>query len=177
MRCGNCGNEMPQGVASCYVCGQPLQSDAQPYMPMKWFKFLIYFGLFFGAFTNFLTGINLITGNIYGSDKELVYSVFENLQTMDMIMGALLIGIAALGVYTRFRLSGFRKDGPAMVQVMYAAGAAFQLIYALSVQAVLPSSAALELDFSSMYSGAITGVIMIFVNRSYFAKRAHLFVN
>ena len=36
-------------------------------MPMKWHKFLIYFGLWLGGISNALTGLGLVTGGAYGS--------------------------------------------------------------------------------------------------------------
>lgn len=177
MKCTNCGNEVPQGSNQCYICGQPVQQTLQPDYPMKWFKFLIYFALFLGAFSNFMSGIGFITGSVYGSSKELVYEVYEGLKPIDTIAGVAMIALAAFGIYTRIRLAGFYKNGPTMVLAMYAGAAALNLVYALAASSVIHSTSSVKVDLTSVYSSIIVSAIMIFANRTYFAKRADLFVN
>lgn len=217
MKCGNCGNDVPEGGVYCNACGQPVQPNYQqpnypqpnyqqpnyqqpnyqqpnyqqpyyqqpyypqpqntvPYQGMGWFKFLIYFALFFGAFVNLMTGISFLTGSIYGGDAEWVYAVYDGLQSLDMILGCVLICIAAFGVFVRFRLSGYYRNGPAMLMGLYGGVVLFDLVYIVGVGMILPEYVMEEIDFTSTYSAMITGVIMIFVNRVYFKKREHLFV-
>jgi len=44
--------------------------------PLKWFHFLIYFGLFFAALVNVANGLLYMTGAAYGSSRDTVYSTF-----------------------------------------------------------------------------------------------------
>ena len=63
--------------------------------PMKWHKFLIYFSLWFGALANVVSGLRYITGTVYGADSERVYSVFPSMKSIDLVMGVILICMAA----------------------------------------------------------------------------------
>jgi hypothetical protein len=122
-----------------------------------------------------ISGISLLTGSVYGEDAALVYEVFDNLKMIDVIFGVLLIALAAFGVFTRFRLSGYYKNGPLMLIALYAFGIVANLGYMIAAYAVLPEMVTNELDLSSTISSAVTSVAMIVINFSYFKKRSHLF--
>jgi hypothetical protein len=191
MFCPNCGAQIIDDSAFCPYCGTsnkavpqstfrpqpaaaPMVAD-QP--PMKWFKFLIYFGLFVGALSNAATGIQMLTGSAYGDNKELVYSFADGLQTLDMIIGIVALSLAALGIYTRFRLSGYHQNGPTLLLLTYAGSIAINAIYFIGIHMVLPDFILESTDTSSLISGSIVSVIMILVNHTYFKKRASLFEN
>ena len=144
---------------------------------MKWFKFLIYFGLFAGAAWNALSAIGFLTGSIYDGQAKLVYRFFDGLQTLDMIAGIGLLVTAALGIIARFRLSGYRKNGSTILNCVYLCVAIVQLIYIIGIYVILPESAHEALEFSSAYASIAVSIAMVSVNTTYFKKRAHLFVN
>lgn len=85
---------------------------------MKWFKFLIYFALFAGAVINLAYGITYISGDIYEiqtngqATSEMVYSLFSGLKAVDVFYGVVMILIGGFSIFTRFRLSQYRKNGP-----------------------------------------------------------------
>lgn len=145
-------------------------------LPMNWFKFLIYFSLFAGAVLNVISGLQLFTGAHYGGVADYVYAVFDGLQAVDVLVGLGMIALAAFGIYTRFRLAGYRKNGPKMLTYTYLAGLILSLLYLIAVHIVVPEIAG-EVNFTSYIISAVTSVIMVFVNREYFRKRAALFVN
>lgn len=198
MFCPNCGAELAKESRFCTYCGsavnqqpqqpqqeqqeqqeRPVNPPQQPQETLKmgWFKFLIYFGLFAGALINISTGMQLVTGLIYGEDADLVYRYFDGLQTLDVIVGLCLIAIAALGVYTRFQLSSYRAKGPKFLNYVYIGSAAINLIYLIGVYVVLPAEAAATLDSTSTITSIVVSVAMVFANTKYFAQRSHLFVN
>ena len=191
MFCPNCGAQISDDSAFCPYCGTPDQAAPQSTFrpqpaaaplvadrpPMKWFKFLIYFGLFAGALSNALSGIQMLTGSAYGESKELVYSFVDGLQTLDMIIGVAMLCLAALGVYTRFRLSGYHQNGPKMLLLTYAGSIAINAIYYFGIQLVVPDTILESVDTSSLFSNSIIAVVMILVNNTYFKKRASLFEN
>ncbi len=149
--------------------------------PMKWFKFLIYFALFFGAFINFVFGFNYITGGIYFSQTngqvtaEMVYGTYgAGLKVLDVIQGILMIAIAAFGVYTRFRLSKYRTNAPLCVYVLYGAGAALTLLYNIALLVVTGLN---QLTSVSSITSLVVTVGFILLNYAYFTKRKDLFVN
>lgn len=158
-----------------YYQNQPMVEQNQ--LPMKWFKFLIYFALFAGAVLNVISAIPMLTGSIYEGSADLVYAMFEGLQAVDMLSGLLMLATAAIGVYTRFRLAKYCQNGPKMVTVLYIMAVAVNLFYLIGVSAVLPEAVLESVDMTSSITSIVTSVIMIFVNRTYFQKRAHLFVN
>lgn len=158
-----------------YYQNQPLTEQYQ--LPMKWFKFLIYFSLFAGALLNVVSAIPLLTGSVYEGAADLVYAMFEGLQAVDMLAGILMLATAVVGVYARFRLAKYCQNGPKMLTVLYIMAAAINLFYLIGVSAVLPEGVMESVDTTSSITSIVTSVIMIFVNRTYFQKRAHLFVN
>jgi len=155
---------------------QPYQPNFASQLPMGWFKFLIYFSLFASAVLNFINGVLLVTGNIYGDGSELVYYVFNSLKPIDMLTGVSLILLAALCIYTRFRLSGYYKNGPQFLNVLYILVCAIYLIYIIAVNVIVGSEIDMGSSFSSLIIQIITSIVMVIVNSNYFKKRAHMFV-
>ncbi|MBR5239177.1 MAG: hypothetical protein IKW04_01200, partial [Clostridia bacterium] len=144
--------------------------------PMKWYKFLIYFSLFAAAVLNLSTGIQLLTGAHYQGDAELVYEVFAGLKSVDMMMGIASIAFAVFALYTRFQLSGFRKNGPAVVVAFYAFSAVLNIAYLIGLNSVIPAEVIGQLNTSSFFSSIITSAVLVVANKVYFDKRKHLFV-
>ncbi len=161
------------------------QTDAAPQpsgsydMPMKWHKFLINFSLWAGAVMNVGSAIMTLTGAHYGVSSDevaMIYRFYDGLKIVDVLMGLACLAVAALLIVTRFSLAGFKANGPKLLMISYAAGAAVSLLYLLIAAAVtkLPFT---DLVDSSSISSIITSVAMIFVNKAYYDKRASLFVN
>lgn len=197
MFCNKCGTQLAEGAVFCGNCGTPVQQPAQQTPPqpaqqpqttytppsaplqaepsMKWFKFLIYFGLFAGAVINLINGIGLVTGSIYEDAKDLVYAMIEDLEAFDTIMGMFGIFLALMGIVVRFQLSGYKAKAPQAITALYVGVALFDLAYVIGLNSVLPEAILAEIDFSSSYGSLVGSAAMIFVNYSYFKKRAHLF--
>lgn len=151
-------------------------SQAKPTgQPMKWFKFLIYFGLFAGALLNLVNGSIQLTGEQYGGYKEFVYSRFAALQAVDIIFGILLILLAIFGVYTRFQLSSYRRNGPTCLNVLYIANIILSLAYLIAASALTQINI-VELGGASMITSLVVSICMVVVNTIYFKKRSQLFV-
>lgn len=164
---------------------QPYYAPQQPYytpvaqapaMAMGWYKFLIYFALFASAVLNAISAISMLTGAMYDGSAKLVYAFFDGLKTLDTLMGIGLLVLAALAIYTRFRLSGYRKNGPAMLNTVYLVVAGLQLMYIIGAYSILPEIVAKELDITSPIISIVVSVAMVAVNTTYFKKRKHLFV-
>ncbi len=188
MYCYKCGAENENTAKFCRACGADLSTAQAPHQPsipaqqdpalkMGWYKFLIYFSLFAGAVLNVFDAISLLTGGIYGGEAELVYSVFDGLKSLDAFIGITTLGLAGMCIYTRFRLSGFYKNGPMMLNITYIASLAVNLIYIIGVSSIVPDILSDASTVSSEVSSMITAIVMIFANTVYFKKRSHLFVN
>ena len=202
MFCSNCGANLADGARFCSHCGTTIAVPQQPQDPqpqyqqpqyqqpqyqqplnqtavlgMNWYKFLIYFGLFAGAVINAINGIMTMTGAQYDGSAKLVYRIIDGLQMLDIIYGIALLAIAALAIYARFRLTGYRKNGPQMLNIVYLAVAVAQLAYIIGLYVVLPERVMDEINISSSIGGVIGSGIMVAINTTYFKKRAHLFTN
>ena len=81
--------------------------------------------------------------------------------------------LAVLLIVARFALAGYKKNGPKLLVIAYAANIALALIYPIMVAAVTGLSFGDLFDVSTLISSGI----MLVVNKIYYDKRAHLFVN
>ena len=86
-----------------------MQEPIYDELPMKWYKFLIYFALFFAAIIDLINGIKYISGNQYGSTylNELVYIKFPTLKPIDIMMGIVMILIGIASIITRCHDTSF----------------------------------------------------------------------
>lgn len=143
---------------------------------MKWFKFIIWVQLFLNAILNLREGITALTGAQYDGMAERVYRFYENLKIYDTIYGVAVILLAAYAIWVRFKLSGFKKDGPMMYFICLGANIVIPLIYVALASGEIGVSMGDVLSNGS--STTIVGsIIMLVVNIVYFKNRKHLFVN
>ena len=149
---------------------------------MKWFKFLIYFGLFFGAVANLVYGISHINGAIWkistGNlvDAQDMYRVYgSGLKALDIFAGVGMLGCAVLQIVTRFSLAGFKKSGPTLVTACYAVGMVISAVYSIGVMAIA-SDSGIEIGTSSMFAELAINLAVLGANITYFKKRSHLFI-
>lgn len=158
-------------------------SDPADYK-MKWFKLLIYFSLFASAIFNCFNAWRYLTGSVYESLGDIyelygsnagaaVYYVYPGLKAADVVYGIAVIAIAVFSVYTRFQLSGYKKNGPMCLLVLYAFNAIVAVVYVLAGSAIIGQNC---MDASTIATVA-SSVVMILANRTYFNKRKSLFVN
>ena len=159
--------------------------------PMKWYKFLIYFALFAGGVINFVNAINHLTGNIWatqGTSAKAVYQICENLSLYDKIFGIMLIAIAALQIYTRFALAGYKAIAPRLLYGVYASAAVATTLYNLlainEIKASFAgwlSTAQIELMTDDIVTeigiNIAVSCLFIVLNTIYFNKRKSLFRN
>lgn len=143
---------------------------------MKWHKFLIYFSLWAGAVLNLLNAVQYLTGSIYGSGSEanLVYAYYDGLKAVDMLMAMLLIVISVFSIVTRFALAGYKARGPQMLMGLYLINMIAAVFY-LVIASVVTGISLGDLVDSSTISSLISSIAMVFINKSYYGKRAHLF--
>lgn len=152
---------------------------------MAWYKFIIYVQLWASAVVFIGAGITVLTGAHYRGGASLVYSMLSSLHVIDILFGISLLLFAVFCVVTRYDLARFRRQGPTRYLWVYGLSILIPLVYLIAVFAVLSG-------YSSMFSlsslipsdsvieiivYAVFDVIMIIVNKIYFDKRKHLFVN
>ena len=175
MYCKNCGTKLPEDAAICPVCRTlvkdtpPLPADpatlSQNTHPMEWHKFLIYFQLYLAAILNALNAVQNFAGLFSDPDGFGAWSAIY------IFYGVAYAVMAVLAIYTRFRLSGFRQNGPKAYMIFLCVNCALNalnLVNVIGTEIYAVSSAA---------SALITTVVMIILTNIYYKKRADLFVN
>ena len=196
MFCTNCGKELPKGVKFCDNCGAqqevsevqhqgtqpayypPAENPVQPELPMKWYKFTIYFALFAGSVTNVISAIMSFTGanyTMYDLDPEMVYSFYDGLQGFDICYAVILIVLAVFGLYVRQNLAKFKKNGPMLKYILGAASSVVSAIYTIGSTIIIGDD--LSTVIGSVIGMIIGTVIPLYCEIKYFTKRKHLFVN
>ena len=143
---------------------------------MKWFKFIIYFQLFANALLNLVNAVTVFTGAHYQGSADLVYSVFPAERAVDIIYGILCLALAAFGIYVRFLLAAFRRNGPGLYLGLIAANILVPVLYMLFSSLVTHIPLTSLLDLNGILSLA-ANVIMLVVNKIYFDRRKDLFVS
>ena len=192
--CSKCGSQINDETQRfCLKCGTALQTTegnnvgygysipAKPEYPMKWFKFLIYFALFFGAFLEFCFAISYFTGSIYFSQTngqvsaEMVYGMYgAPLKILDVLYGVVTLGAAVFSIVTRFRLAKFKANGPKCLYILYIVGGLAGLVYNIGVSMITGVSGIFN---SSFISSIVATAIVVWANYKYFSKRDELFNN
>ena len=88
MFCSNCGKNLNGSETFCSGCGHAVHgSEAEPTavpytqspaLPMKWYKFVIYFQLFAGAVLYVYDAFQYATGMVYGGFQTagMVFTVY-----------------------------------------------------------------------------------------------------
>ena len=132
---------------------------------MKWFHFLIYFVLWLNAIVCALEGIAVLT---------------VSTGIVDMVYGGAMIAFALFCIITRSRLAKFKKGAPANLYAFYILGN-IVLVLAYNIASLALAGALNELPTMLLdpeFIGGIVGtIIIIAINKVYFGKRKHLFVN
>ncbi len=152
--------------------------DYRQIVPLKWYKFIIYFQLFAGGVINIISAFNYLSGNSYGINTEKIYSVYQGLDLLDKIWGFLSV---IMGVYcfkVRQDLAKFKTNGPKNYLNILRINCYGSLIYKLLVLITLYSYWDPTTRASSLLSYVISfaiGLIFISLNKTYFGKRQFLF--
>ena len=116
---------------------------------MKWYKFLIYFGLIVSPILNLVNAFNYITGNIYSSQTNgevsaaIIYAYYGlGLKVLDVLYGVLMIGFAVLALVLRNKLANYKSDSLKYIKIFYSLLAVIPFSY--SRNAVTSSSTSIS---------------------------------
>ena len=175
MYCKNCGTKLPEGAAFCTICGAqventaPLPADPATLPPsthpMKWHKFLIYFQLFLAAILNALNAVQYFAGLFSDPDGFGAWSAIY------IFYGVAYAVTAVLAIYARFRLAGFRQNGPKVYMVFLGFNCVLQVLNLVN------ATGSDIYTLSSAVSALLTIAVMMILTSIYYKKRADLFVN
>ena len=163
------------------VAGAPYPAAAaEP--PMKWYKFVIWVQLFLnalmlavttfqlaqGAFT-FVSGVFPSFAAAYGyvPGEWVLFTVFN------AVFAVLFCALAVMCIVVRQELAAFKRVGPMHYYVLMGAIIGVQLLY-IVIQSLMMGTLLMN---PAAFSGLFFAVALIFINKAYFDKRMHLFVN
>lgn len=186
--CQYCGSQIPDDSKFCPNCGANVEvsniqaasfqmnesmDERKQKMPMKWYKVLIYFALFTGAIMNISTGVRSLTGMQYGDNSTLVYAYFSSLKTIDIIMGVACIALGIFAIIVRQKLAHFKSDGPKMLIFLYGLNVVASVLYLAMAMMIVGSDV---ISLTDILPSIVSSVVMILINKIYFDKRKHLFI-
>ena len=196
-QCINCGSSLPDHATHCSTCDTPQYSqnptvpgaDPMPTLGMKWYKFLIYFALFFTAFVNVVG----VVENIHSIRQLLPFQgavgyvddLIRSTTILISLYSAACLGFALWALIVRRKLARFCADGPKQLILMRLFGAVTTIVYIVAAIVIMNNAqeAARMQVFNisglieEAVSTVITTIVWILVNKSYFEKRSHLFFN
>lgn len=153
--------------------------------PMKWYKFLIHFGLFAYAAIILLSAFSYIFGNVYfkydpehheiiNRNSEL-YAEYSILKTVDIIHGVALLIVAAFALLSRSALARRNENGPKTLYLLIGGEACFGAIHSVLQLIILGGDAPTEW-YTVILTLAVFALIL-FLNRLYFERRSELFTD
>lgn len=153
---------------------------------MKWFKFLIYVELFLSAVSSLFGAYLYLTGAHYGTGMaDAVYTYYGmGLRVFDRIIGVYCIALAVFTIIVRQRLAKYKAGAPALYLTLLVLRAVYTLVYIVGVYRLTgifvagayPSQLTPEDIFGAIFGFTLI-IAAFFANKTYFDKRASLFVN
>lgn len=184
MYCEKCGTFIPDEARFCPGCGQPVMNAAritQPgeELPMRWHKFLCYFLLWLGALMNVGNGVEYLRGSLF---EEEIYLHLPGLRALMVVFGLASFLFVAAVVFTAVSLLRYKKNAPRYLMWTYVLNGVVTVLTMVSLSAELirggADPAAVFNFFGSRAIGSVIGsVVIILINKTYYDKRSHLFVN
>lgn len=190
MKCSYCSSEVQDSVTVCNQCGAALndtvQSNSAPNdsiqnvnLPMKWYKFLIYFLMFANAILKLADGIFCLIGFDGGVVSEVLFEgcMFTGkYRAIDIVYGIVCIVMSGVILYVRNKLAKFKKDAPRIYIFYDIISSVIYFIYNLLIMIILENA-----DISSVIGELIGTVVgeslFVYFNVIYFKKRKHMFIN
>ena len=193
MYCKNCNREYDDGVSICEECGallsdgngQPTESHLpEALMPMKWYKFLIYFLLFAMALLDFVSGLFGMLGNYLYLDEagkditDFVHTVYPGLKMLDAAYGAGTVMVSFYALFVRFKLSEQKKDALKSFYMYCAIPVIMTAVRDVIGYLIVDPKVLKVSNFQpiSMMLTFAVGAVYFYLNVIYFRKRKQMFI-
>ncbi len=148
---------------------------------MGWFQFIIWFQLFASALSVFFTGAACITGSQYKDDNgnfvsALVYNKYQGLEMLDKLYALCCFALVIYTIYVRFRLAGFKKNGPKCYYIYLIISMVMSLVYVIGA-IVITGISLRRFNLTSYAISFVINIVMLLINYVYFNNRKDMFVN
>ncbi len=147
------------------------------YLPMKWYKFLIYVGLPLGMLYNLGRAISFFTGSDYGDNKELVYAVYKSLQVIDILAGIWALIAMVLGGITIVSMSQRKRKAPLVLYGFQIGNIIVSVIYWLTSYCIVSETFDIPYMIGYLIGYLAVSGVFFLCNFKYFQKRRYLFVH
>lgn len=152
-------------------------TNTPPQHPLKWHKFLCYFGLWVGALFSIIAAVTIFSGAHYGlqSNVSFVYSMYGSLKIIDILFGLAYIELALYTVNTALQLMKFKANAPGKLMILYILNAVVPSAQILLTAMVtgIPLNAMIDNTFLYRIVGVILGIM---ITKVYYGKRIDMFV-
>ena len=146
-------------------------------LPMKWHNFIVKFGLILSMLGGIVTAALVVTGELYqmmGVNAAYVYRYYDGLQMLDIMYAVVCVLCSVYAWQTRSAMKDFRRGAPSMLLTLYALNLGTTLLYNVAVLLLMRAGFS---SLSSMGTTVVSSIAAIGLNRTYYQKRAHLFVH
>ena len=148
--------------------------DYKQIVPLKWYKFIIYFQLFAGGILDFANAFGYFTGNNYGEESEMVYATYGWLYLLDKVWGCVLVITGVFCFKVRQDLANFRVEGPS--RYLYLAGINFFGSFIYTICFIMITDTSMDsLLLIRPFIYILVGIVFICLNKAYFDNRKFLF--
>lgn len=142
-------------------------------MPMKWYKFIIYFQLFVSAMSYLFMGVTYFSFLRSKNVFNLYYLLWESkMKMLDTVMGVLSFATMAFMLYTRHCLTMYKKGAPKKYLFCLALAIINAVVYTLGIWIVTGAFSMATEDIMMLVEAGV----LLALNYVYFKKREHLFV-
>jgi NhaP-type Na+/H+ and K+/H+ antiporter len=187
MFCSNCGKNLNGSEAFCSGCGHAVHggeaeptavpNTQSPALPMKWYKFVIYFQLLAGVLLHVYSAFQYATGMVYGGFQTagMVFTVYPGLRSLDYAMATVSLAMAIFAIVVRQRLARFKASAFPALYVYYMGGFVCSLLYAIAATLITKINIFDVTMVSSLIGALIGSSVTILLSIPYFNKRKLLF--
>lgn len=152
---------------------------------MKWYKFLIYVQLFLGTVVALFTAVSYLRGahwdELFELPKALMYGFFPSLRVVDIVTGILYLCMAAFCILVRQQLAHYKRNALKLLYGLRGLSIVTYLFWGVLTTVVLSDTYDIgELIVALLLSPILSSImilVLVSLEKVYFTKRQHLFVN
>jgi len=164
-------------ISPAFMADSSVGREVGPSVGLKWAHFLGYFALWISALVNIYSAVSYFTGAQYellGTTAERVYETFGNgLKYADLFCGIGLVAIAVLAAMAATAIVRYKSTAGTLLGWAYVLNAIVPLAYLTMFSTVVGVNA---FTAKAVVSIALS-LAFVFINKIYFDKRKHIFVN